>query len=87
MFVVYGLVYAIVQSNQKAYAADLAGKMKGTALGLYSAAVGIVTIPAGLIAGMLWDQNPTTMFYYIFVIGLVSLVLLYFVKEGKEYRK
>ncbi len=87
MFVVYGLVYAIVQSNQKAYAADLAGELKGTALGLYSAVVGIVTIPAGLIAGLLWDKNPTTMFYYIFAIGLVSLILLYFVKEGKEYKK
>lgn len=87
IFVVYGLVYAIVQSNQKAYAADLAGKMKGTALGLYSAAVGIITIPAGLIAGVLWDVNPLTMFYYIFAVGLVSLVLLYFVKEGNEFRK
>ena len=61
--------------------------MKGTALGLYSAITGLVNIPAGLIAGLLWDKSPLTMFYYIFVIGLVSLVLLYFVKEGNEFRK
>jgi len=87
MFALYGLVYAIVQSNQKAYAADLAGKMKGTALGLYGAVTGLVNIPAGLIAGLLWDKSPLAMFYYIFVIGLISLVLLYFVKEGNEFRK
>jgi len=87
LFAVFGIVYAMIQSNQKSYVSDLAGKMKGTALGFYSAVVGIVNIPAGLIAGLLWDKNPNMMFYYIFVVGVISLVLLYFVKEGKEFKR
>lgn len=86
LFAVFGIVYAMIQSNQKAYVSDISGKMKGTALGFYSAVVGIVNIPAGLIAGLLWDKSPSTMFYYVFAIGLVALVLLYFVKEGKEFK-
>lgn len=87
LFALYGLVYAIVQSNQRAYVSDHAGEMKGTALGFYGAVIGIVSIPAGLVAGLLWEISPSTMFYYIFTVGVISLILLAFVKEGKEFRK
>jgi MFS family permease len=86
LFALYGLVYAIIQSNQRAFVSDLAGEMKGTALGLYGGIVGIVSIAAGLIAGLLWDKNPLVMFYYLFAVGIISLILLYFVKEGREFK-
>ncbi|VVB51568.1 Major Facilitator Superfamily protein [uncultured archaeon] len=55
-FATYGVYMAIVESVQRAYIADLAGSsIRGTALGLYQGAIGIAALPAGVIAGVLWD--------------------------------
>ncbi len=81
LFVLYGLVFAITQSNQRAFVSDLAGDLKATAMGFYHAIIGLVNIPAGLIAGLLWDKSPQIMFVYISIVTLVSIVLLTFVKE------
>jgi len=83
LFSLYGLVYAITQANHRALVSDLSKEMKGTAMGFYYFITGIVTIPAGLIAGILWDITPATMFIYIFIIAIISLILLGFVKERK----
>jgi len=81
IFAFYGLVYAITLSNQKAFVADLAGEHKGTAIGFYYFVVGLVNILAGLIAGLLWDISPQTMFIYISCIAILAIILLAFVKE------
>ncbi len=80
-FVIYGLVYAMTMSNQRALASDLSGKMKGTALGFFYFVIGLVNIPAGIIAGLLWDISYQTMFVYLSVVAFVSIVLLFFVRE------
>lgn len=82
LFALYGLVYAITQSNQKAFVSDLSGKMKGTSLGFYSSVIGIVNIFGGLIAGILWDISYTTMFVYVSAVALVSVFLLMFVRKS-----
>jgi MFS family permease len=84
LFILYGLVYAITKSNQTAYASDLAGNMKGTALGFYQAIVGVSSILGGIIAGLLWDISYQTMFAYISIVSLLSIILLIFVKESKK---
>ena len=81
LFGLYGLVYAMTQANSRAFVSDLSDDMKGTEMGFYYFITGIVTIPAGLIAGLLWDISPETMFIYISVIAFVSLALLAFVKN------
>lgn len=81
LFVAYGFVYAITQSNQKALVSDLAPKLKGTALGFYYAVIGTITIPAGIIAGLLWDISNRIMFGYMAIIALISIILLSFLKE------
>lgn len=81
LFVLYGLVYAITQPNQKALVSDLSGKMKGTALGFYSSVTGVVNIVGGLIAGILWDINYVLMFAFISLVAFISIILLMFVKE------
>jgi MFS family permease len=81
LFILYGLVFAITQANQKAFVSDLSGEMKGTALGFYSSVVGITNIFGGLIAGLLWDINYTTMFIYVSAVALISVVLLFFVRK------
>lgn len=86
-FIIYGIVLAITQSNQRALASDLLGKMKGTSMGFFHSVIGIVNIPAGIIAGLLWDVNPTIMFVYITIVAFIAVILLCTLKEGNEYKK
>ncbi|MEK6898078.1 MAG: MFS transporter [Nanoarchaeota archaeon] len=84
LFSLYGLVYAITNSSQRALVSDLAGEMKGTALGFFYTAMGLVSIPGGLVAGILWDINHKLMFEYLSVVAFVAVILLCFVKGGKK---
>ncbi len=81
LFGLYGVVYAMTQANQRALVSDLSDNMKGTDMGFYYFVTGIVTIPAGLFAGLLWNISSQTMFIYISATALVSLMLLAFVKN------
>ena len=55
LFVVYGLYYGLTEPVEKAWVADLApADLRGTALGLYHAAVGVAALPASLVFGWLW---------------------------------
>lgn len=83
LFLLYGLVYAITQPNQKALVSDLSGNIKGTSLGFYGAVTGAVNILGGLIAGILWDVNYVLMFAYISIVAFIAIILLLFVKERK----
>lgn len=56
LFVMYGLVFAVVDGGQSAYVSDLScDEMRCTALGAYHGVVGIASIASGLIAGSLWQ--------------------------------
>jgi MFS family permease len=81
LFVLYGLVYALTNPNQRALVSDLSGDMKGTALGFFYTVTGLIAIPGGLIAGILWNIDSRIMFAYISVIALIAFVLLTFVRE------
>ncbi|MHC1605033.1 MAG: MFS transporter [Candidatus Methanofastidiosia archaeon] len=65
LFALYGMVYAIVDGNQRALISDLSPKdLKATALGTFHTAVGLASIPASLIAGFLWQIAPEMPFFY-----------------------
>ncbi len=56
LFGLYGLYYAATEGTAKALVADLVPEaMRGTAYGLFNAAIGIAALPASLIAGLLWQ--------------------------------
>jgi len=56
LFGLYGIYYAAVEGTAKALIADLVpADKRGTAYGLYNAAVGLTAFPASLIAGLLWQ--------------------------------
>ncbi len=49
-FVLFGLVFAIIDGTERALVVDLAEKnQKGTALGVFHTAIGIVSLPGGYI--------------------------------------
>jgi MFS family permease len=82
LFALYGVINAMTLSNQKALVSDFAGNTKGTAMGVYYFATGLVSIAAGLIAGILWDISPQVMFTYIAAVTIIAIILLCFVKEN-----
>jgi MFS family permease len=56
LYGLYGVYYAAVEGTARAYVADLVpAAQRGTAYGVYNAAVGIAVLPASLFAGILWQ--------------------------------
>lgn len=55
-FALYGIYYALTEGAAKALIADLVpDEKRGTAYGLYAAAIGLAAFPASFIAGLLWQ--------------------------------
>jgi len=88
-FIIYGIFYAMIDGAQRAFVVDLAPKhLKATALGTFHATIGLVALPGGFIAGLLWDKiNPQATFIYGFVLTIISLILFTFVKEKQKEHK
>jgi MFS family permease len=56
LFGLYGIYYAAAEGSAKAFIADLVpAERRGTAYGLYNAAIGLTAFPASAIAGLLWQ--------------------------------
>jgi MFS family permease len=56
LYAMYGVYYGAVEGTAKAYVADLVSPhQRGTAYGVFNAAVGLTAFPASLIAGLLWQ--------------------------------
>ncbi len=87
LFAFYGIVYAIIDGNQRAYVSDLSSeKLRATALGTFHTVMGLVTLPASLIAGFLWQINPNITFIYGSIISIISVILfIIFSKNRLSY--
>ena len=85
-FVLYGIFYAMIDGAQRAFVVDLAPKhLKATALGTFHAAIGLVALPGGYIAGALWDRiSPEATFMYGLTLALISLFLFALVKRSDK---
>lgn len=56
LFGLYGIYYAATEGTAKALVADLVpNAQRGTAYGLFNAAIGLTALPASVIAGLLWQ--------------------------------
>jgi MFS family permease len=56
LFALYGIYYAATDGVARALVADIVSQdQRGRAYGLYNAAVGIMALPASVIAGLLWQ--------------------------------
>ena len=56
LYALYGFYYGLVEGTAKAFVADLVpAEQRGTAYGVYNAAVGLTAFPASFIAGLLWQ--------------------------------
>ena len=82
LFVLYGIVYAIIDGNQRAFVSDLSPReLRATALGTFHTAIGLVALPASLIAGFLWQIAPNITFVYGSSISFISVLLFIYFKK------
>lgn len=85
LFALYGVYYAAAEGTAKALVADLLpAERRGTAYGLYNAAVGLTAFPASLIAGLLWQGafgwqgfGPSAPFFFGAAMALLAGVLFW----------
>jgi len=75
LFLLFGIFYAIDESQSKAYITDLEETKRGTAIGAYNFLTGIVYLPASVIAGFLWKTNPNYAFAFGAVISAAAFVI------------
>ncbi len=87
LFALYGIVYALVDGNQRAYAADLSAEdLRTTYLGTFHTATGLAALPASLIAGYLWQSiGSETAFVYGSTVGLLSAFLFMVFRKHFRY--
>lgn len=66
LFALYGLVYALVDGSERAYVSDLSpAGLRGSALGIYSGALGLTAIASSLLAGAIWELwGPEAAFFF-----------------------
>jgi len=79
IFLAYGLYFGLTEGNEKAWVADMApSHARGTAFGIYNAALGVGTLAASLIFGALWTRvSPHAAFMAGAGLAVVASVLLF----------
>lgn len=83
LFALYGAFKAFIDASQRAFVSDLSPiEERATSLGAFETATGLALIPAGLIAGFLWNVNPAYTFIYGSSLSLVALfAFLIFIRK------
>ena len=75
VFAVYGLFYAVEDSQTKALIADLEQDRRATAIGVYNFVTGVLYLPASLIAGALWVVSPELAFGLAAALSVLAMVV------------
>ena len=85
-FALYGLSQALSVSNERAFVADLSPKKElGTSIGTFYTFNSLAALPAGIIAGLLWQYvNPSATFIYGAALSLVAALVLAFLNINEK---
>lgn len=86
LYVSYGLYFGLASGTAIAMVADLVPEaVRGTAYGTYHAVIGLLTFPASLIAGILWEGvgtwggfGPSAPFFFGGSLALIAALLMAF---------
>jgi len=74
LFALYGVFYAIDESQSKAFIADLEPERRATAVGAYNFVCGAAYVAASLAAGALWSLEPRLAFAWAVGFSLAALL-------------
>jgi MFS family permease len=75
LFALYGVFFAIDESQSKAFIADLEPERRATAVGAYNFVTGVLYLPASLVAGALWAVDPHWAFALATVLAVAAMLL------------
>ncbi len=84
LFAFYGIYYATTEGVAKALIADLVvSEHRGKAYGIYNSVIGLIALPASVIAGFLWDAigAPAPFFFGAAMAGIATILLLIFIRN------
>ncbi len=90
LFALYGIFMGLTEGVQKAFLATIIPReFKATAFGAYATATGLATLPASVIAGLLWDRvSPSATFCFgaaaAALSALLFIVLILSVRGERE---
>jgi len=89
LYAFYGLFYAFSEGAAKAMVAELVPEeSRGTAYGLYNAAIGVMALPASVIAGLLWHRiSPAAPFAFGAALAGLALIGLWLVPMASASRR
>jgi MFS family permease len=84
LYAFYGIYYGVFEGASKALVADLVpSEKRGTAYGVFNAAVGIMALPASTLAGILWQGvggwsgfGPSAPFIAGSILSLTAMAML-----------
>jgi MFS family permease len=85
LFAFYGVFFALIEVNQRAFVCDFVEEdLRGTALGVFHTMISLAMLPAGLIAGFLWNYNPSLPFIYGAFLSLIAILNLIPLKASRD---
>jgi MFS family permease len=85
-FALFGVYKGSSEGVFKAFVSDVSPReLRGTALGTFHTCVGLVMLPGGVIAGLLWDDvGPWATFVYGSILAMTSVILLLILGRRKH---
>jgi MFS family permease len=94
LYALYGVYYGLSYGTTKAMVADIVpAALRGTAYGTYNAVLGILDLPASVIAGVLWQGlgawegfGPSAPFLFGGALALIAAVMMALVMPDRSGR-
>jgi MFS family permease len=94
LYALYGVYYGLAYGTTKAMVADIVPvALRGTAYGTYNAVLGILDLPASLVAGVLWQGvggwdgfGPSAPFLFGGALALIAALLMALVMPAGSNR-
>lgn len=88
-YILYGLYYAFTEGVGKAMVAELVPETnRGAAYGLYNASIGVMALPASLIAGVLWNRvSSAAPFAFGALMAFIAFVGLWFLPRKTDHQE
>lgn len=84
VFAIYGIFYAIDDSQNKAFIADLELERRASAIGVYNFVTGIIYLPASLLAGFLWTISPNLAFGLAAGLSILAIAVFVFLRPSHQ---
>jgi MFS family permease len=89
LFFIYGLFFGLSEGTERAWVADLVEESKrGTAYGVYNFFIGMATLPASLLMGLIW-KTVGVRWAFSFGAGMAliaAFLAIVLMKEQNNYR-